>query len=451
MDRLLFRKIELWVLLLLGIVGFAALIFFGSVVRNAALGNQRFGTLGASALALAEIPANARKLLQDDESMVAFRSVAVEGKRGWQFDPAAQAFPGYVLLSRYDGDAGRHIIELVDIANGSVAHTWRPDADRLLAGTTHQSTVVTFERWRTRYFRFIHPLLLPDGGLVLKDHQSPLIRTDACGEMVWRREGSFFHHTTEPAADGSLWVPGRIEPSVIEGAPPSFRDETIAHVSPEGVIIDERSVAKILVDNGLAWQLFATGRYQDDLIHLNDVQPVPGDGPYWQKGDLFLSLRHLSMIALYRPATNEIVWSKQGPWVAQHDVDVVDDHTIAVFSNNAFRFSTSGRGKVDGTNQIVFYDFAQDRVSRPFAPLFAAQRIATVSEGLFEILPGGYLMVEEENSARFLVFAPDGTLAAEFVNRAADGKTYRLGWSRFVSRDLGESAMAALANQTCAN
>jgi hypothetical protein len=246
-------------------------------------------------------------------------------------------------------------------------------------------------------------------------------------------------------------VPGRIEPSVIEGAPPSFRDETIAHVSPEGVIIDERSVAKILVDNGLAWQLFATGRYQDDLIHLNDVQPVPGDGPYWQKGDLFLSLRHLSMIALYRPATNEIVWSKQGPWVAQHDVDVVDDHTIAVFSNNAFRFSTSGRGKVDGTNQIIFYDFAQDRVSRPFAPLFAAQRIATVSEGLFEILPGGYLMVEEENSARFLVFAPDGALAAEFVNRATDGKTYRLGWSRFVSRDLGESAMAAVANRTCAN
>ena len=79
--------------------------------------------------------------------------------------------------------------------------------------------------------------------------------------------------------------------------------------------------------------LFTKGMYNHDPIHLNDIEPVLADGPYWKKGDLFLSLRNVSAVMLYRPSTDEIVWIKRGPWIAQHDVDILDDHRIGIYDN----------------------------------------------------------------------------------------------------------------------
>ena len=79
----------------------------------------------------------------------------------------------------------------------------------------------------------------------------------------------------------------------------------------------------------------------DDPIHLNDIEPVRKDGPYWRKGDLFLSLRSPSTVMLYRPSTNKVIWRKDGPWSKQHDVDILDDHRISIFNNNGRE--TTGR------------------------------------------------------------------------------------------------------------
>ena len=57
-------------------------------------------------------------------------------------------------------------------------------------------------------------------------------------------------------------------------------------------------------------------KFTKDPIHLNDIQPVNFNGDYWEKGDVFLSLRNQSMIVLYRPSTNQIVWKTQGPFIS---------------------------------------------------------------------------------------------------------------------------------------
>ena len=36
----------------------------------------------------------------------------------------------------------------------------------------------------------------------------------------------------------------------------------------------------------------------------------------------------MSLIALYRPSTGRILWTRAGPWSAQHDVSILDDHRI---------------------------------------------------------------------------------------------------------------------------
>ena len=122
----------------------------------------------------------------------------------------------------------------------------------------------------------------------------------------------------------------------------SFKDDAIVKMSAEGDIIFEKSVARIFIENGLEYLLFSIGgkggneNFNTDPTHLNDIQPVDFDGNHWKKGDVFLSLRNLSMVLLYRPSTNEIIWKGTGPFSQQHDVvDILDDHRISVFNNNS--------------------------------------------------------------------------------------------------------------------
>ena len=109
-----------------------------------------------------------------------------------------------------------------------------------------------------------------------------------------------------------------------------------------------------------------TGCYlpNDDPTHLNDIQPVLDDGPYWKKGDLFLSLRNISTVMLYRPSTDEILWIKRGPWIAQHDVDILDDHRISIYDNDV-EARAPGKPYIAGTSQVMVYDFATRKISLP--------------------------------------------------------------------------------------
>ena len=90
--------------------------------------------------------------------------------------------------------------------------------------------------------------------------------------------------------------------------------------------------------------------YGDDPIHLNDIEPVNFDSNHWLKGDIFLSIRSLSLIILYRPSTNKVIWYKQGPWRFQHDIDIIDEGTIAIFDNNA----TLGWDESPNNNNLLF-------------------------------------------------------------------------------------------------
>ncbi|MGB7262405.1 MAG: hypothetical protein WBC68_10055, partial [Albidovulum sp.] len=71
----------------------------------------------------------------------------------------------------------------------------------------------------------------------------------------------------------------------------------------------------------------------------------------------------------------------------------------------------------------------------------------TLFEGLFTVLPENGLMVEEENSGRLLFVTKTGETMAEFINTASDGRAYRLGWSRYMTREDGDRALGNLG--TC--
>ena len=443
MQRLLFAKIEFWVVLILLLIGVLAAVGFGTAVLDGERESGRFGPIGPAALAVAEIPDTVKDLLQEDRSMAAFVPDRFADKpAGWTFAEGVRE-PGYMLLSRYDGDRARHVVEFVSLADGTVKHEWLPDADTLLADAPRDSRIAEFTNWNTRHYRAIHPILTDSGELIIKDHQSFLYALDACSKKNWGQTDVLLHHSTESDGAGGWWIPGYIEPTGIWRVQPDFVEDALVRLGPKGEVLEQISVARILLRHGMEYLLFTAGSYQKDPIHLNDIQPVLTDGPHWKKGDLFLSFRHLSMIMLYRPSTDEIVWQQQGPWLAQHDVDIIDDHRIAVFNNRAYDKGMGAR--VHGTNQITVYDFETGETGNPWAAAMEKPEVKTLFEGLFERLPDGRFLVEEENSGRLLILSPEGDTVAEFVNKAGDGLAYRMGWSRYMTEAAGDAALAKLS------
>ena len=173
-----------------------------------------------------------------------------------------------------------------------------------------------------------------------------------------------------------------------------------------------------------------------DPTHLNDIQPVNFDGEFWKKGDVFLSLRHQSMILLYRPLTNEIIWKGTGPFFHQHDVDILDSHRISIFNNNSKNFVNGD--VVDGNNEVVIYDFKTNEYSSYLKKSLIEYDVRTNIEGLSQILSNGDLFVEESYFGRTLYFNANGSLRWSHLNRANNGMVNRVGWSRilYTKKDL---------------
>ncbi len=443
MEKFLFSKVETWVVVLLAILALVGSLTFGAIVLDRERGKERTGKVGDAAVAVAALPDTFLRWTRQKDGRLANRTEQFDGHSGWTLTPALNSAPveGYLLLSRTAREEDRSIVELVDLRDFSVRHVWRPDADSFLSDLPRHSLITDFSRWNTRMFEPVHPLLMENGDLIIKDHQTPAIRIDACAKVVWRNSDRHYHHSTEADADGNLWLPSVIDPPSPENGPTFFEDG-LAELSPDGKLLSEVSLPHVMEENGLGAMIFTAGGYLDDGLHLNDIQPALTDSPYWKKGDLFLSLRHKSLILLYRPATGKIVWMKQGPWLAQHDVDILDDHRIAVFNNNAY-----SRGKgwwVDGSNEVTVYDFATDTVSNPYHATLLAEKTTSLTEGLFDMTASGHVIIEEENRGRILVLDRTGNLVADFVNRAPDGQVYGLGWSRYVPRAMGDAALAAI-------
>jgi Arylsulfotransferase (ASST) len=450
LEKFFLKKVELWVVGLLAVLVLAGMVVFGMLVRNRALGFEKFGRAGQIAYDIASIPATAKDLLSTKEKLLALEGATrFAGQSGWvRHDPQAlAAVDGYVLISRFDKDRMRYVAELYDVRSAKLLRTWAPDAEKVFAGIPLDPSYGVSATINNALFRIIHPFLFANGDLLLKDHDTPMARVTWCGEKVWATSATF-HHATEQAADGTFWLPGINRPSQVKFEAKNTDDDALVQVSPDGQVLASISVAKALLDNGYGPLVIGTTfRTDNDPIHLNDVQPVLSDGPYWKKGDLFVSVRHKSTIFQYRPSTGKVIWLRTGPWLLQHDVDVLDDGRIAVFSNN---MNPIAMAPVPGqVNRIIAYDFATDTTSDLLPGALQREDVRTVSEGLFSELPGGNVLVEDENFGRLLIFAPDGSVAAEYINGASNGSVYHMGWSRYIDKALGDQVLAATENVSC--
>lgn len=448
-EKFLYKKISLWILILILIFGLIFVILFSSVVRHAAQGGIKTGFLGELALEISEIPSHLKKIisgpsldLEVRENRFSNLTGLIISDKGIHVKREKSDLEGYLLLARYDGDLKRSVVELIDIDKNTILHSWKPNIKKINSlskfATMGDKTYVFIERDHSpERYRMIHPLL-DENELIFLSHSSPLVKVDECSNVKWTSD-FIFHHSIEKSYDNTYWVSEWIRPPSVK-LEKYYRDESVTQISNDGKILFRKSLMRIFLDNNMFNKIdgYNLNSITKDPFHINDIQPVLFDGPYWKKGDLFLSIRSTSMILLYRPKTNKIIFYKIGPWEHQHDVDILNDHQISIFNN-----------KFSGANNTIVYDFKKDTTKVMYKEAFKKLKVRTREEGLHQLLKNDDIFVEETLYGRALRFDKKGNIKWQFINRAKNGKLYHMNWSRFLDETKYSKTVSNLIKAKC--
>ncbi len=417
------------------------LIIFGSILRHHYLGGQRFQSLQKLAVFFAEIPFHIKHIIKAKSlygsKILPLNDIVYENKISFN-KKLNSNYEELILLSRHDGNENKSIVEIRNINTFEKLHVYDPNISDLIKNSKSEDL-----KYFKRFYMW-HPIVTSDGGLIIKNNSS-LIKIDFNSKLVWINDEREYNHSTEIDSEGNIYVPGwkrYLSKQVADyvGTKSSkinneyiFKDDHINIINKYGKMLFSKSVAEIFIENGYGLKIFPQfDKFVKDPIHLNDIQPVIKNGPYYKKGDLFLSLRNLNMIILYRPSSNKIIKIIQGPFINQHDVDIIDENTISIFNNNTFN-NYKNEKYVKNNNEIIFYNFETNTFSKKFENILKNLKVKTVYEGLVDYLKDGSLLVEDTGNGRIILINKNEELVWEYLNLDSDKRIHRLWWSRVIN------------------
>lgn len=409
------------------------LSLYGWLVQYKVNGGKGGGTIAGVALAVASFPGPIIAVLNGDAArLLQPQRLAFDGFSGLKRYRTDTVDDGTLLVSSYSEVHGVSTAYLFDLRSERVLHEWVPPVAAINQATSYHDA-----RNQKRNYRTQHPLLMENGDLIFTSGEGPLVRVNACGELVWTVD-RHFHHSIERDRDGNLYVPDVMASPKHSGSATSnghtaapMRNDGFAKISADGRILEEWSVKAILERHGYNALLYGVGPFEVDRIHLNDVEPIRETDAYVREGDLVLSLRQLSTVMLYRPDEDRIVWLQTGPWLNQHDVDYQGKGIFTIFGNDVVR-RPDGRTSLRGHNTIWRYDQKSGKAS-PYL-LHQMAGINTLQQGLHRVLDNGDVFVEEQEKGQLHRIAADGKVWS-YVNRIGDGRIGALHWSRYLTRN----------------
>ena len=353
-------------------------------------------------------------------------------------------------MPRYDHSQARSVIDIIDLNNFKIIHTYKHDVVEMNKKIKNLDEFPRINIDHTpRRFRYDNPLVLDDGSLISFGKLYPIFKIDLCSNLQWINDAERFHHGLNLDHNGDIWAIANMNPKskyVKKYSIQNYSDDAIIKINIDGKILYSKSITEILIENNIVQDNFALNNYvvnNFDPIHLNDIQPAFKDTKYWDKGDLFISIREQNAIIHFRPMTNKVINFITGPFAAQHDPDIISDKEISIFNNNNFLINNK-------YSEILIYNFENKKFKKLFSDQLKKNDFKTETNGLHQILNDGSLMVEETIHGRLLLFNNQGEKEWEFVNKDKNGDIGRLFWSRIIEDDLFvEKFKSLIQNKKC--
>lgn len=449
MKNFLFKKVELWVVGVLLLIFFVSIIFIAGVLRDAyLLKNKSPELLRNFFVGVSEIPKNvyrvSRHFIKDTNKPPILNRHKKKEKLKYFLNFKRNAL---LVLPRYDHHLSRSIVEVIDLYDFKVLHTYKHDIDEM---NKQVQNIKEFPRINIDNapirFRYMHPVILKDGSLI-SDSSGPLFKIDLCSNLLWINDEEVFHHSKELNHENDIWSVGYLNPTSRLMKNIIFKDvndDAIIKINTDGKIIYKKSVNEILIENKKGDMVNRLG-LNNDPIHINDIEPALFNSKYWNKGDVFISSRFLSAIIHFRPSTNEVINFLTGPFSQQHDIDIISDKEISIFNNNNFISH-------EEYSEIIIYNFEKKEYKKMFNDQLLKENFKTYSEGLSHIFEDGSLIVEEQNHGRLILFNKEGYKEWEFVNKDINGDIGITHWIRVIEDELFiEKFKTLVENKKCKN
>lgn len=276
--------------------------------------------------------------------------------------------------------------------SGEVLHRWA----RSFEDSFPEQAGDLGRRLGARLWRRVH--LLDDGGLLAVHEYLGLVRIDADSNLVgaWLNGA---HHAVEPTGRGTFYV--------------LLAEETGGRLHDFLVEIDSagRELKRIAIEEAFERSPFApliartTNDY--DPLHTNEVVALDGrladKIPGFRAGNVLLSMRNISALAVLDPEAQRIEWGNAGLFRRQHAPSVVSGGRLLLFDN----LGDGGRSRAleldPATLEVAWtYDNSD-------GPLFSEVC------GAVQRLPNGNTLITETDAGRVIEVTPERRIVWEYV------------------------------------
>jgi hypothetical protein len=278
-----------------------------------------------------------------------------------------------------------------------------------------------------------------------------MAKMDKDSNLIWKYL-EHTHHDFDVQEDGTIYVlTHEIDTTVIENwkhlKPPRI-DDFLVVLSPEGEELRKISIVQAFLDspygrmsNTVPW--YANG----DFFHTNTVDVLLPGAADWLSPEasdqqVMLSMRELNAIGTLDLETERFSWAQQGPWLGQHDPDLLPNGDILLFDN----FGKYGPG---GVSRVIEFDPESLEIVWRYEGTEERPFWSNV-RGSQERLPNGNTLITESEGGRLLEVTPDGEIVWEFVNpiRGDEGKVVSIVcWGQRIDPASLEPSFRALIEQ----
>jgi hypothetical protein len=341
-----------------------------------------------------------------------------------------------VVLYTSGSEPAAHLIDL----QGNVLHTWR----RPFSQVWHPSEDGVADPQPDPFVYIRNAHVYPNGDLLAlyegvgdTPYGYGVAKLDRESNLIWSYMGHA-HHQLDVGPDGRIYV---LTQEIVDDELERFAhlqrprlEDFLVILSPDGEELQKIRLLPAVGESkfrhmGYTVSGFALG----DPLHANAVTCITAEMaanfPFGKEGQVLLSFRELNGIAVLDVDTQTIVWATRGPWIGQHDPDILPNGHILLFDNYA---NYSGP---EGASRVIEFDPKTMEIVWQYGGT-ADHPLESRIRGDQQRLPNGNTLITEASGGRMVEVTPGGEIAWEFVNPVRDpengAKIAIIAWSQWL-------------------
>ena len=303
---------------------------------------------------------------------------------------------------------------LVDM-NGKIVYRWRIPVEKVWSSTTGCTNM-----FKVGVYFVDRAHLYPNGDVVAQfaDWGAPygcgIIKVDKDSNILWSYN-EFVHHDSAIDSKGNIFT--IVQKTVIdpvpgfEALPYPITADYVVKLSSEGKEQLRIPIIDAFKDTPYQLMLLHSGQsYGDDAydyFHTNSIDVLNAEDaakfPLFKAGQILISIRALSILAVIDPDTKKVVWAYHTFFRFQHAAGFLHNGHIIVLDNRGHIDNGQKPSRVIELNPVtlgVEWSFIGTK-EQPFN---------TESVGRLQRLPNGNTLIAESEHARILEITKEGKL-----------------------------------------